>query len=277
MNRTMSMHCKERLITWADASILVIVFSSMLAVATNSVAQNNSPDAVARVYDNFNERWIDPARWLTGPPDCWGLTLECVRQIRDGKLYLEARNIGWSGGNSDIQGAVSDLFFPAANRITNITADVTVRGASGTNCPLNPQQSGAQVRIGGTFFNSGTGNPADDLSAYVIANHHDQIVDYGIWWGWENQSQWVHLTNIPMGTSVTTTIRWDQQNHRFIAILKTPDGLLVSGTSTYAIADTTPPANPSKSLSAFTYAPNCTVRRTTSEVEANFDNVIIDK
>src|SRR5215469_8019370 len=122
MNRTMSMHCKERLITWADASILVIVFSSMLAVATNSVAQNNSPDAVARVYDNFNERWIDPARWLTGPPDCWGLTLECVRQIRDGKLYLEARNIGWSGGNSDIQGAVSDLFFPAANRITHITA-----------------------------------------------------------------------------------------------------------------------------------------------------------
>jgi len=75
-----------------------------------------------------------------------------------------------------------------------------VRSASGTNCLLNPQQSGAQVRIGGTFFNSGSGNPADDLWAFVIANHHDDIVDYGIWWGRENQSQWVHLTYIPMGT-----------------------------------------------------------------------------
>jgi hypothetical protein len=249
----------------------------MLAVSTDCVAQNNPSDAVDRVYDNFNEKWIDPTRWLTGPPDCWGLTLECVRQIRDGKLYLEVRNIGWSGGNSDIQGAVSDLFFPAANSITNITADVTVRSASGTNCPLNPQQSGAQVRIGGTFFNSGTGNPADDLSAYVIANHHDDVVDYGIWWGWENQSQWVHLTYFPMGTPVTTTMRWDQPNHQFIAILKTPNGLPVWGTSRYAIADRTPPANPSKSLSAFTYAPNCTVQMTTSEVEANFDNVIINK
>ena len=25
-------------------------------------------------------------------------------------------------------------------------------------------------------------------------------MDYGIWWGRENQSQWVHLTYIPMGT-----------------------------------------------------------------------------
>jgi len=198
-------------------------------------------------------------------------------QIRDGKLHLAARNIGSNGGNTDIQWSQSDLFFVNANAITSITADVTVRSASGTNCPLNPAQHGAQVRIGGTFFNSGSGNSGDDLTAYVIANHYGQITDYGIWWGWENQSQWVHLTDFPMGTPVTTTIRWDQPNHRFIALLKVKNGLYLMGTSSYAVPDSTPPASPSKSLSAATYAPNCTVQITTSEVEANFDNVIINQ
>ena len=80
-----------------------------------------------------------------------------------------------------------------------------------------------------------------------------------------------------MGIPVTTTNRWDQPNHRFIALLKVKNGLYFVGTSSYAVADSTPPANPSKSLSAATYAPNCTVQMTTSEVEANFDNVIINQ
>ena len=121
------------------------------------------------------------------------------------------------------------------------------------------------------------GNSGDDLTAYVIANHYGQITDYGIWWDWQNQSQWVHLTDFPMGTPVTTTIRWDQLNHRFIALLKVKNGLYLVGTSSYAVPDSTPPASPSKSLSAATYAPNCTVQITTSEVEANFDNVIINQ
>ena len=86
MNHITKIQSKNRSIRWAAASILVIVFSSMLTVATNCVAQNNSSDAVARVYDNFNEKWIDPARWLTGAPGCWGLSLECVRQIQNGHL-----------------------------------------------------------------------------------------------------------------------------------------------------------------------------------------------
>ena len=39
------------------------------------------------------------------------LSLECVRQIRDGKLYLAARNIGSNGGNTGIQWSQPDLFF----------------------------------------------------------------------------------------------------------------------------------------------------------------------
>jgi len=59
------------------------------------------------------------------------------------KLYLAARNIGSNGGNTGIQWSQPDLFFVNANAITSITADVTVRSASETNCPLNPAQYGA--------------------------------------------------------------------------------------------------------------------------------------
>ena len=163
MNHATNIHSKERSVRWAAASILVVVFTSMLTVATNCLAQNQSSNTVFHVYDDFNEKWIDPARWLTGGPGCWGLSLECVRQIHDGRLYLAATNIGSNGGNFDIQWSQSDLFFVNPNNIRSVTADVTVHSASGTNCPLNPSQSGAQVRIGGTFFNSGSGN--DDLTA----------------------------------------------------------------------------------------------------------------
>jgi hypothetical protein len=272
----MKFKCENRA-NWSTFLLLVFALPTLLAARNPCAAQTDSSTGSHRIYDNFNEKWIDPARWLTGAPGCWGLSPECVREIRHGQLYLATRNIGWNGGNADTQWSQSDLFFPAPNTIVTITADVTVLGASGTNCSLNPELSGAQVRIGGTFLNSGTGSPGDDLWAYVIANHPDQVVDYGIWWGWQSQSQWVHLTNIPMGTPVTTTIRWDQTNHQFIAILKAPDGISLVGISSYAIADSTPAANPSKSLSAATYAPNFTVRTTTSNVEANFDNVIVNQ
>ena len=134
MNHTTKTHSNHCFIRLAAASILVVVFTSMLTLATNCLAQNQSSNSVSHVYDDFSEKWIDPARWLTGSPGCWGLSLECVRQIRDGQLNLAARNIGSNAANSDTQWSQSDLFFVNPNNITSITADVTVRSALGTNC-----------------------------------------------------------------------------------------------------------------------------------------------
>ncbi len=254
-----------------------VTLLALLTIVGGVAAQTSGPSQTPGIYDDFNQRWIDPSRWLTGAPGCWGLSLECVREIQNGQLRLLARNIGWNGANSNIQWSQSDLFFPAANNITSITSDVTVRQAMGTDCALNPEKSGAQVRIGGTFFNSGSGNPGDDLTAYVIANHYGNVVDYGIWWGWQTQSQWTHVAYIAMGTPVTTTFRWDRANHRFVATLKAPVGLYFQQASGYSIPDVNLAANPSKSLSAATYAPNCTVQNTSSYVEASFDNVIITR
>jgi hypothetical protein len=253
--------------------VSAITLSVSLTVARGVAAQTGGSNQTAGIYDNFNGQWIDPSRWLTGAPSCWGLSLECVREIQDGQLRLLVRNLGWNGGNSGTQWSQSDLYFPAANNITSITADVTVRQAKGTDCVLNPEKNGAQVRIGGTFFNSGSGDPGDDLQAYVIAVHGDDVLGYGLWCGWETQSQWVPITFIPMGTPVTTTLRWDRANHQFIATLTTPGGLYFQQASGYSIPDIKLAANPLKGLGAATISPNCAGQNTSSYVEASFDNV----
>jgi hypothetical protein len=133
-----------------------VALFAALAITIQLSAQTGGANQASGVYDNFNEKWIDPARWLTGAPGCWGASLECVREIQNGQLRLLVRNIGYTGQNSGTDWSQSDLYFPAANNITSITADVTVRQAHGTDCPLNPANSGAQVQVGGAFFNSGS-------------------------------------------------------------------------------------------------------------------------
>ena len=136
MNHTTKIHSEERLVRLAALSILVVIFTSVLSVATNCLAQNYSSNAVSHLYDDFNEKWR-PCALADRGSGCWAGRWSVSRQIQNGRLYLAARNIGWNGGNSDTHWSQSDLSFPNANSITSITADVTVRSASGTNCPLH--------------------------------------------------------------------------------------------------------------------------------------------
>jgi len=187
------------------------------------------------------------------------------------------RNIGGNSSNSDTQWSQSDLFLPNANQITSITADITVHAASGVSCPLNPQLASSQTRVGGTFFNSGSGDPADDLTAYVIANYFSGSVHYSLWWNWQNQWQLVNIATLPVGERVTATLRWDQPNHRFVAIVRPAAAVHYQQTSSYSAPDGSPAANPSKGFSAAALAPNCTTQMTTSNVESYVDNVIINQ
>ena len=256
--------------------VRAIALSAVLTIAGGVAAQTGGANQTPGLYDNFSGQWIDPSRWLTGAPSCWGLSLECVREIQNGQLRLLVRNLGSNGGNSGTQWSQSDLYFPAANNIVSVTADVTIRQAQGTDCALNPEIGSAHVGIGGTFFNSGSGDSGDDLQAYVLAVHDNYGVGYGVWWGWQTQQQWIPITySIAMGTPVSMTLRWDRANHQFIATIKTPGGLNFQQASGYSIPDVKLAANPSKGLSASTYSPNCTGQKTSSYVEASFDNVKI--
>ncbi len=146
---------------------VTILLAFCLCVVSVGTAQQVGSNP--NVYDDFSGKWLDAAKWQPTNALCWGNVLECVREIRSGKLHLIVRSFG--NFDSDSGGNWSENALPFANpsAVTSITANVTVRDYSGIGCSTNSTDfSGTQVRIGGNFFNTGSGLWYDDVQAWVI-------------------------------------------------------------------------------------------------------------
>jgi hypothetical protein len=108
------------------------MFGQTTAKARPSVTDSITPLARPFYYDTFNERWLDPAKWLTGLY-CGPTTLECVREIQNGQLRLAVRQFGATDSDSGFQYANPALYFSNPSAINSITSDVTLRSFSGTS------------------------------------------------------------------------------------------------------------------------------------------------
>jgi hypothetical protein len=69
------------------------------------------------LYDDFDGKWLDPAKWIPTNPQCDGNVLECVREIRNNKLRLVARNFGARTSDSGIQWSESEVYFTKPNQV----------------------------------------------------------------------------------------------------------------------------------------------------------------
>jgi hypothetical protein len=151
------------------ARVAPLVPSSQQEKLQRQATAQISVDSDLRLYDDFNERWLSREKWETTLPNCWGNVLECVRQIRDGKLYLSVRNFGYSNSDTGIDYSESEVFFRNQRSVRSIAADVTVQNYLGKGCPTNnTDDNSTQVRMGGAFFNSGSGNAFDDVTAVIV-------------------------------------------------------------------------------------------------------------
>src|SRR5436305_1590229 len=132
------------------------------------------PSTVPRYYDTFTEPWLNPDKWEAMGPFCaQGLTLECVREIQDGRLRLALRNMGDGGSDSGEQFSDDQLYFTNPNAIRTIKADVALRRVQLVGCSTNAgQPTRVLAEIHGIFFNTGSGDPADDAEEilYLIAD-----------------------------------------------------------------------------------------------------------
>ena len=147
--------------------VAVPMFGQTTAKALPSVTDSIAPSARPAYYDTFNERWLDPAKWATGI-DCGALTMECFREIQNGHLRLALRNFGAANSDSGDQWSWTGLTFINPNGVNIITADVTLHSFSGTQCSTNSGAwTHASVEMGGNYFNTGTGDPYDDVSDLV--------------------------------------------------------------------------------------------------------------
>jgi hypothetical protein len=95
---------------------------------------------------------------------------------------------------------------------------------------------------------------------------------------WNSQTGWTNVDSYPIGTPLTATFAWDKANHQFIAVVKVKcePGPGKEVLVPYSFSDTTPPAYPVKNLNAAASSLNCTSANTFAQVEAFFDNVLIN-
>ena len=270
--------------------VLLILFGSFLSAAwaTQTAAADTAllRDLLSRpvYYDRFNRPWLDPARWLGGPT-CWNWqTLECVREIRNGRLRLAVGAFGRTDSDSGSEFGGSELWFVNPNGIDSVKADVVQSRFSGLGCSTNETElTSTIVKIGGFFFNTGTGNIDDDVSdeVYLWVDPSDPTTMLVANWmtrrgGGLGVS--THIGSYPIGTPLTVTNAWDKANHQFISVVRVTgeDGPGRTVVVPYSVSDTMPPAVPFKYLLAYAFSANCTSAQTFARVEALFDNVMIN-
>ena len=276
---------------WRRAAVVsaVLVASVVIAAAqnagTNAVVSAPSEKLLGATYveyDNFNATFLDPWKWSLYTA-CFNFnSLECVREIQNGSLRLEVRSFGATNSNSGQAIEFDELHFKNPAPIRRIAAQMTVRRANVTGCPANPDLQSEQSLLSGTFFNSGSGDPSDDVQAFLDIEHFaaDPVgqLDASGFLYWQGQFfGGVGLGHPRVGRSLIAQLSWDQPHHQFIVSwTDLYTGNTERAVMAYTMSDTMQGAAPDKVLAVRTFVPNCVGTSMKSAfVETTFDTVWI--
>jgi hypothetical protein len=146
-----------------QATLCLLAVSAMAAIMPALAQQSNTG---LRLYDSFDNRFLDPSKWLA-QWQCGGTVIECVREIQEDQLRLRVRAYGATDSNVGTQFGSSGLTL-ASSSVTDIATDLIIRRSTADACSTNPGLVGhAQVLIFGSFFNGGGNTPDDDVQAFL--------------------------------------------------------------------------------------------------------------
>jgi hypothetical protein len=265
-----------------------VILLSLILLPALCLAQQKTGSI--QLYDNFNGTWIDPVKWAA-VPTCSATQFldtaasinlfDCVREIQSGQLHLMVKGYGHIDSDTDRQFGPSELYFANPNAINTISATVRIAHSASVSCPSNPTDSFGQALIGGNFFNTGTGDPKDDVAiAYFIQrvatapkgtiqagavlfspNAFYGYVDLGIH----------NITDV-----INAAVSWDQVNHKFSFRLAHSRDIRAMELP-YSVSDVMPPVAPMKLLAARAFVPNCTTQLTSADMDVFFDDVYTKK
>jgi len=261
--------------------VTVSMFGRTTPEAKQAVTDSIAPPARPVYYDTFAERWLDPAKWLTGL-DCGPLAMECVREIQNGQLRLAVRQFGATNSDSGFQYADPALYFSNPNAINSIASDVTVHSFSGSSCATNTSAITRTVTsVGGVYFNTGSGQQVDDVNDmvfFLIDTNNPKIIHVINWMSGSGLGVSTDMGSYPIGTTFTATIGWDKANHQFISALKVKEdpSQSVRVAVPYYVSDTNPATWTQRSLNAAVDTANCSSVQTFGQVEVFYDNVMIN-
>jgi hypothetical protein len=264
--------------------ILVSILLTVLAVAQARSAWAQSHNALV-LYDDFNGRQIDPAKW-----EDWmasGGMLEAVRELsppyqgqgnnRRLNMYQQAYSWPWSddGANYGWLG----LTFTNPASVVEISFDIEVDSAKFSVCQSNPSiTSNAWAGFVGRFFNyGGQQNPNQDVGAEISlgldATNPKGPVRVNADYTSDIASEFQTLGFVSLGKTATVHVKWDQPNNQFIFQLNSNPVVSM----VYNLPVVSPPTYPLKALWVARGTPNCTTTpRGSAMMNAYFDNVYVN-
>jgi hypothetical protein len=260
----------------------IVAFCLFLIVSISGNAYGQSLPPLVR-YDNFNQNFLDPNKWATSSPCFTWTVLDCVREIQNGQLRLAVRGFGGTDSNQGSQYAESELHFLRPSTIKSIATDLVLRRLNGSACASNTDPPGGHAILQGTFFNSGTGDPNDDVQGLLLIDNRSPSVEPGVadvcsMLHWQGQFfDGVCLGRINFGQKIKAQLTWDQSNHQFLSSFTDPTtGVVAQESMPYSMPDTRPAAAPDKLIGVRVWGPNCVGRQgLASDIEATFDSVMV--
>ena len=238
-----------------------------------------------KIYDRFEDKPLDPARWFE-----W----ERVREIRGaGVLRLMQRSWGLTASDSGLTFQNWNSSLTNALSVTALRARVNVTALETNACPSNPAIAQARARIAGTFFNVGTPTPGSqvgDALAQIRLTRFSNSTDpagvlrvqgllaictsadcaaAGV------VGNIVDLGTVAVGTPTVVQMQWDRGGKTFTFAR---DNGAFSGTVAYTDDDTSPPSSPFKHLGTRADLPNCqSAPPVSAQLDVKFDNVQVNQ
>lgn len=264
-------------------------FLALLLVAAGLPAQAQEPLVL---YDDFNARNIDSAKWLGSAVDFTGA--EAVREIvpvnppdqTERQLHLAYRSLGRPTSNAGTERSGLRLNFVDPNPITAIKATIQVGEAEAVGCGANPGVTLATARLLGTFFNTGPaaipGSGVNDVFAQIriersssapglpVRGRAFRCTDPNCFAG-PPVGPDVDLGFVIEGMAVTLEMRWEPDNDRFVFRKDT-----VEGTVSYTESDTAAPGLALKAVDVRHFIENCIAEQTSASMDIFVDDVLVN-
>jgi hypothetical protein len=252
------------------------------------------------LYDDFNAySYLHPYKWGASTSDLMDSSLSLYSvSATDRVVRLAGRGWGFRTTNADLsegRGANSRLRFRRLdpNVIRAVQATVRVVSATAVGCPSSagsPEVTQARFRIGGYFFNDGTGEPGrslGDVFARVevrrLANNPTpNELDVRANVQRCTDTECVHvdtlfnlvLGTIAVGTEHTLLLQWDNAANQFIFQLDAN----APARYTYTVRDTMPPQNfwDKKYVGLNHWVPDCAAGATSAYMAVDLDDVFLN-
>jgi len=257
-----------------------MVFALVVSLTVPSFAQQIQSSSGLKLYDSFDQRFINPAKWYTqwqcGAPT----VMECEREIQDGQLHLRVRAYGSTATNDGNQFGTSGIFLTSSS-VTDIAAQAVIQETNAQGCPaMTGAGTHGQALLAGSFFNGGGGTSDDDVQAYLQFDRYSTDAPGVVLVGGFLKYQGQFFGNVTVGTvnvgdHIFVELKWDKANHRFVERLyKSSTNTWTEQSLPYSILDSVPAIAPYKQLSANVFADNCVGTQTFADMGINFNNVM---